>query len=149
MKNFLILAAAAVLSVTAAKNSYAADVVTCKVLTVEASNSGTGIDKNLSEYAVLFSKKPFAAFNSFKLVNSSKLKLESGVAKELALSGNLKGSLMFTGFAGRRLKLSLKLNRPGTTPAIIEGKALPGTPFLAAGFKSGSGRWIIAVECTD
>ena len=120
----------------------------CKVLTVEATNDGKGIDKALAGYADVFAKAPFNGFDSFKLVQEKKYTLELGAPSPLKLR-DLKGTLEYTGRTDKRLKLTLKLDRPAGSPVVIEGKASSGAPFIAAGMKSPSGRWVIAVECTD
>ncbi len=150
MKRFFITITTVVFFTSLSSIVFAADkVIRCNIFTIEASNSGAGLDSGLKEYAEIFKNKPFDKFNSFKLVSTKKINLSLGEKKELSLHTDLKGSLKFTGLSGKQLKLSLKLIKSNGSPVIIEGKALPGTPFIAAGLKSGHGRWVIAVECTD
>ncbi len=127
----------------------AAERVICRVLTVEASPAEGGVDKALLPYAEVFAKPPFDGFHSFRLVHEKKYELSLGTDGELELPGELKGTLQFNGREGKALKLTLNLTRPDGRQVVVEGKSSSGTPFIAAGLRSGTGRWVIAVECRD
>lgn len=123
--------------------------ITCNVLTVEASKSGKGLDEALKQYSSIFAQKPFDVFDTFKLVSQKKYVLELQKPMKLILPSELSGSLEYQGKTSNQLKLSLKLSKSQDSPIIIEGTAGNGVPFMAAGFKSPEGRWILAVQCVD
>ena len=135
--------------VSFAFSASAGEPITCNVITIEATNSGTGIDKPLKSFASVFSQKPFSAYDSFKLVTQKKYRLSLNSPHTLALPEQLNGTLEYKGKANSSLKLTLALSKLENAPVIIEGTAGKGIPFMAAGFKSPGGRWIFAVKCTD
>ncbi|MBN2530957.1 MAG: hypothetical protein JXR76_31510 [Deltaproteobacteria bacterium] len=123
--------------------------IVCKVFTIEATNSGLGLDDSLKQYASIFTQKPFNAFNSFKLVSEKEYRLAPNQPLKLTLPEQLIGTLEYRGMSGTRLKLNLKLSRQDCSPILIEGTAGNGVPFMAAGLKSPNGRWVLAVKCKD
>ncbi|MBN2802574.1 MAG: hypothetical protein JXR91_05735 [Deltaproteobacteria bacterium] len=149
MNKFSFIALLFLFVMWGAPAAYANEKIMCKILTIEASNSNIGIDEKLGEYTKLFKMEPFSAYNSFKLINTEKVELLKGVETELKLGDNLNGTLKYSGLQLNHLVLSLNLLRADKPPVVIEGKALPGTPFLAAGLKSGNGRFVIAVKCQN
>lgn len=120
----------------------------CNVMTIQASNSGHGIDKKLSKHASLLRQSPFSAFNTFKLVDSHQYTLELGEVKKLKLTDPITGTLKLSTVAANRLYLSLTLTRSGNKPVSINGNASLGAPFFAAGFKNTIGPLIFGVACT-
>jgi DNA-binding NtrC family response regulator len=132
-----------------ANNVCAAEDVNCKVLTIEATNDGSGVAQPLREYASVFSQKPFDTFNSFRLVSEKEYTLPLNKPLTLSLPDQLNGTLAFKGKSNNNLQLTLKLAKAQNPPIIIDGKAGNGIPFMAAGFKSPNGRWILAVKCND
>ena len=125
----------------------AKDTVRCEVLTIEASNSGHGIDPALRAHSAIFGKPPFSAFNSFRLVQRQALDVALGAPAQLTLPQPFSGSLGFNGEQQGKLNLSLTLARSQAQPIVINGKASPGAPFFAAGFRSATGTWIFGVLC--
>lgn len=123
--------------------------IVCKVFTIEATNSGVGVDDRLKQYASIFTQKPFSVFNSFKLVSEKEYRLAPNQPLQLNLPEQLTGTLEYRGMSGARLKLNLKLSRQDSAPILIEGTAGNGVPFMAAGLKSPNGRWVLAVKCRD
>jgi hypothetical protein len=125
----------------------AEDTVRCEVLTIEASNAGQGIDPALRAHSAIFGKPPLSAFNSFKLVQRRAYDVTLGTPAALVLPQPFTGSLSFNGATQGKLDLTLKLARQQAQPILINGKASPGTPFFAAGFRSATGTWIFGVLC--
>lgn len=125
----------------------AEDTVRCEVLTIEASNSGLGIDPALRAHSAIFGKPPFSAFDTFKLVQRQAHDITLGVPVALTLPQPFSGSLGFNGERQGKLDLTLTLSRQQSKPIQIDGKASPGTPFFAAGFRSATGTWIFGVLC--
>lgn len=123
--------------------------VKCTVLTVQATNDGTGIAPSLSNYAHLFKKKPFSAYNSFKLVESQIVDLSLRAPEKLKLPDSIGGSLRLNGRVGKQLDLTLTLARKDNAPIQIRGHASPGSPLIAAGMNSPDGIWVFGVVCTD
>lgn len=149
MKKLSILTAVVFLSILfQVHNAAANELVTCKVLTIEASNTGHGIDKALEQYASIFKKKPFHSFNSFTLVSENEYQLELNSPTQLELPRQLSGTLEFSGKNNSQLTLNLNLSNNNEPPIVIKGTASNGVPFMAAGFKSPHGRWVIAIKCS-
>lgn len=127
--------------------AHASETVRCDVLTIEASNSAGGIDKALMSYAEIFKQKPFSDFDTFQLVHRQTLEMPLNEPVSLTLPESLGGSLKLDRLIGSKLELTLTLARQGHSPIQIQGKASPGTPFFAAGFKNPKGVWIFGVAC--
>lgn len=147
MKPKLLAAIMGLILLGGAHLSAASDQVRCEVLTIEASNSGQGIDPELMAHVSIFQKAPFSSFNTFRLVNRSKYELTLGNPKPLTMPAPLAGSLTFNRQLEGRLDLTLTINRPSGAPILINGKATPGSPFFAAGLKSERGRWVFGIVC--
>ena len=120
----------------------------CEILTVQASNDGTGIAPSLSKYKHLFTKKPFSAYNSFKLIDRQVVDLTLQVPRKLTLPDNIGGALNLNGSVGKQLDLTLTLARKNNTPIHIRGHASPGSPLIAAGMNSPNGIWVFGIVCT-
>lgn len=125
----------------------ASNKVRCDVLAIEASTRGQGIDMSLAEHATILRRPPFAAFDTFRLVSRYSYDLDLGVPAALSLPAPLNGSLTLNSQNQGRLDLTLVIARPQAAPVAVHGKASPGSPLFAAGFKSGSGTWIFGVIC--
>ncbi|MBN2719005.1 MAG: hypothetical protein JXX14_24370 [Deltaproteobacteria bacterium] len=136
-------------SILFATRLHAAEDINCKVLTIEASNDNSGVAQSLKEYTSVFSQKPFNSFNSFKLISETDYTLTLNTPRTLSLPDTLNGILAYKGKSDSSLQLTLKLAKAQQPPIIIDGKAGNGIPFMAAGFKSPNGRWILAVKCND
>jgi hypothetical protein len=134
------------LSITVS-DANADDRTRCEILTVQASNNGTGVSQELSQFADLFKKEPFSAFNSFDLIDRQVVDLELTVPKALNLPENIKGSLNLNGRIGKQIDLTLTLTRKNKSPITIRGHASPGSPLIAAGMTSPRGRWVFGVIC--
>lgn len=147
MRAVLIAAVLGVMALCTAGPTQASDEVRCDVLTIEASNRGLGIDAALAEHSAVLTKPPFSSFNTFKLVSRQGYDLRLGTASALALPAPMSGTLSFDSSAGNRLDLTLTITRPQLKPVMVRGSAKPGSPFFAAGFKSGGGTWIFGVIC--
>ncbi len=128
-------------------SAFAGKTASCKVLTIEASTSGQGIDPALKAHAVVFQKKPFADYNTFKLVHSQSYDLAKGANAQIVLPSPIVGELSFNKITAGRLDLTLTLKRPSLPSVVINGKAAPGSPFFAAGLKSPHGRWVFGIIC--
>lgn len=135
--------------VSFAISAHAGEPITCNVITIEATNNGTGVDKTLKSFASVFSQKPFNAYNSFTLIAQKQYRLSLNSPHTLALPEQMSGTLVYKGKTDTSLKLTLELSKLENAPVVIEGTAGKGIPFMAAGFKSPDGRWIFAVKCTD
>lgn len=150
MKKLSILTAVAILSVLInVQTAFAQNSVTCKVFTIEASNSGNGVDAALKPYAGIFKNKPFDAFNSFTLISEKKYTLKLNTPTELSLPTQLSGTLEFVGNTSNKLQLNLSLAKNDGAPILIKGTTTAGVAFMAAGYKSPKGRWVIAVKCIE
>ena len=120
----------------------------CEILTVQASNDGTGIAPSLSNYIDLFKKEPFSTYNSFKLVERQVVMLDLQIPQKLTLPENIGGSLALNEKNGKQLDLTLTLVRGNNNPITIHGYASPGSPLIAAGMKSPKGIWVFGIICT-
>ncbi|MBN2344492.1 MAG: hypothetical protein JXX29_01660 [Deltaproteobacteria bacterium] len=148
MKKLSMIAAIAFLSLLCNVHAVVAqEAVTCKVLTIEATNSGNGVDSALQPYAAIFKKKPFDTFNSFALISEKEYTLKLNQPLQLSLPTQLTGTLEFRGNDKNNLKLQLHLTKNEGAPIVINGTASDGAPFMAAGYKSPLGRWVIAIKC--
>ena len=126
------------------------NLVKCKVLTIEATNDSSGVPLSLNAYASIFRQKPFDAYSGFRLVDTQEYSLKLNTQLQLVLPDQLSGTLLYKGkLTNHQLQLTLSLGKADNQPIIIDGTATSGTPFLAAGFKSPSGRWIFAVKCSE
>jgi hypothetical protein len=125
----------------------ASDKVRCDLLAIEASNRGQGIDAALTQHTSMLSKPPFSAFDTFKLVSRHAYDLQLGVPAPLSLPAPLVGTLAYNSETNAKLDLTLTITRPQAKPVTVQGKASPGSPFFAAGFKSSGGTWIFGVIC--
>jgi hypothetical protein len=121
----------------------------CELMTISASNVGTGIDPKLSKYSKIFESPPFSGFNSFVLVTSQVLQLEVKTLKPLQLTDNINASLELNSFLGDKVDLTLTLARSQSSPIRINGIAAPNSPILAAGMKSPTGIWVFGVVCNQ
>jgi hypothetical protein len=126
---------------------FAAEKVRCEVLTIQASNSGDGVAKALESYATIFKQKPFSGFNTFQLVRRTTYSMPLGMHQKLVLPKPLSGSLLLRGETSGKLDLTLSLTPAGKKPITINGNALPGAPFFAAGLKNDTGIWVLGVIC--
>lgn len=147
MRAVLIAAVLGALAFCAAAPAQATEKVRCDVLTIEASNRGQGIDAALAEHGAVFRKHPFSSFDTFRLVSRHAYQLELGVPTALTLPAPLGGSIVYNQQVQGKLDLTLTITRPQVKPVTVRGKASPGSPLFAAGFKSGAGTWIFGVVC--
>ena len=147
MKPKLLAAALGILLLAAVGSAQASEQVRCEVLTIEASNSGQGIDPALMAHVSIFQKAPFSSFNTFRLVSRTSYKLELGKPVALSMPTPLTGVLTFNRLLEGRLDLTLSINRTTAPPILINGRATPGSPFFAAGLKSARGRWVFGIVC--
>ena len=131
-----------------ARKAHPSTDVSCTVLTIEALNTNQGVDRRLSEYASIFREKPFATFDTFKLINRQVYIMPALQPVKLVLPKELDGSLKLISAEGAQLNLILTLKRAGNPPLEIRGQAKPGSPFFAAGLRSIHGVWIFGVVCT-
>jgi hypothetical protein len=125
----------------------AAKPVQCEVLTIQASNDKTGIDKRLKAHEAIFKQAPFSAFNSYTLVSRKTYEMPVKSPVKLTLPETLGGSLRLNKEQAGQLDLTLTLARQGRGPVDIKGKASLNAPFFAAGFKNPKGVWIFGVVC--
>ena len=128
-------------------NSQAAEKVSCKVLTIEASHGGQGIDSGLKEYTSVLRKPPFSTYDTFRLVHQQSYAITLGKSVSLTLPGAFSGKLNFNKVIKKHLDLTLTITRPSAKPIIINGKTISGAPFFAAGLKSKHGRWVFGIIC--
>jgi hypothetical protein len=147
MRVKLIAAIVGAIVLAGAIPAQASSKVRCDLLTIEASNRGQGIDAALTPHASVLRKPPFSAFDTFKLVSRNAYDLELGVPTALSLPAPMGGSLGFNSETAGRLDLTLTITRPQAAPVTVNGKASPGSPLFAAGFKSNGGTWIFGVIC--
>ncbi len=147
MKPKIIAAILGLLLLGGATLAEAGEKVRCEVLTIEASNSGQGVDPALMAHMSIFKKPPFSSFNTFRLVHKKSYELTLGAPAGLEMPKPLAGSLTFNKLVEGRLDLTLSITRPTGSPILISGKANPGSPFFAAGLKSSRGRWVFGVIC--
>ncbi len=139
-----VLAVLGMVSVTALSSAG----MQCEIMTINASNDGTGIDPKLSPYATIFQSSPFSKFNSFALVARQAFQVELKTPKSLELPDKIAGSLQMNSFAGDKFDLTLTLARAEGKPIRINGIASPNSPILAAGMKSPTGIWVFGVMCS-
>lgn len=125
----------------------AAGSVRCEVLTIEASNSGRGLDAALSAHAAIFEQRPFAAYDTFVLVHRASYDLALNAPTALALPAGLGGSIRLNAADRTRFKLALTFVRSGRKPIEIAGLASSGVPLFAAGFRSPAGVFVFGVIC--
>ena len=125
----------------------AAAPVRCEVLTIQASNDSSGLDKRLTAHAAIFKQAPFSRFNSFKLVSAKTYDMPARNPVKLTLPASLGGSLRLNKVEAGQLDLTLTLARQGRKPVDIQGRASLNAPFFAAGFKNPGGVWIFGVVC--
>ena len=147
MRAALLATVLGLMAVFATAEARASDKVRCDVLTIEASNTGQGIDTALAEHTDVLTKPPFNSFNTFKLISRQGYDLRLGTATQLSLPAPMGGTLAFNNETGGRLDLTLTITRPQLKPVTVRGYAKPGSPFFAAGLKSSGGTWIFGVIC--
>ncbi|MDJ0764767.1 MAG: hypothetical protein QNJ97_17435 [Myxococcota bacterium] len=147
MKGRLPIVAVLLALFTGTVDVRAGESVRCEILTIQASNTGQGIDPALRAHRSLFLQAPFSSYNTFRLVNRHIHTMALGVHKSLTLPPSLTGSLRLNRIDGAKLDLTLTLTRQGREPIRINGKASPGSPFFAAGLKNTQGVWIFGVVC--
>jgi Fe-S cluster assembly scaffold protein SufB len=147
MKTKLLTAVAALILIAGAGSARASDKVRCQVLTIQASNTGLGIDAELKDYAKIFKQAPFNAFNTYKLVHKQSYELELNIPAGLKLPASLSGNLRFNKENKGQLELTLTISREGKKPISINGRASPNAPFFAAGFKGDNGTLVFGVVC--
>ncbi len=130
-------------SITADANS----ATRCKVLSIEASNSKSGLDSKLSQYRTIFKKAPFSQYDSFVLKDSQYIELDIQAPTPFVLPDTIEGSLLLKQRKKGQFQLTLTITRKGQKPISIDGFATPGAPLFAAGLKSPNGVWIFGVTC--
>ncbi len=119
----------------------------CKVLTIQATRNGKGIDPRISQYSAIFKKKPFADYDTFVLLDAQVATVELKSPAALRLPTGISGSLVLNKVSEGKLDLTFTLSRNGKSPIRINGVASPNSPIFAAGLKSAAGIWIFGVAC--
>ena len=131
----------------------AADQVQCTIRTAVGSEKKGGIDKRLAKLRKQFSKPPFSAFKSIKLLNARTLTIGQGAAQRTTLPNNkilkltFKERLLAQGKQRLRLHLSITKPKsrkflPGTLYTIANGGTL-----LVGGAQHQGGTLIFAITC--
>lgn len=149
MKAKLLTAVIALVFLGLVSPAWAAGKVRCEVLTIQASNTGGGIDPGLKAHEAILKKVPFSAYNTYRLIDRQKMALAVSVPKTLKLPKSLSGTLQFTRKAENQLALVLTISRKGEKPIRISGRVHPNAPFFAAGFQNQNGAWVFGVICNQ
>lgn len=144
IRPFMQILISLILMMTALRATAATD---CRVLTIQASNEGKGVDEKISKFAHIFKNTPFSGYNTFTLIDSQFVKIELKSPLQLQLPDSITGSLMLKKIADGKLDLAFALSRAGKPPVRINGIAAPSSPIFAAGMKSPTGIWIFGVAC--
>jgi hypothetical protein len=111
------------------------------IMVLHATNEKKGIDRRIGEMPEL-TKPPFSSYDSYTLVDRTKLPLEKGVAKAFVLPNKrvLETKLVEV-LASGSVRLSASINQPGGKEflPLLEVKANIGQPFIVAGqaYKNG------------
>ena len=129
--------------------AHPAETVRCTVMTIQASNTGQGIDQKLQGYTSILKQPPFSKFDTFQLVKDDTYRVSLNAPTTLRLPKSLTGSLRLNSQQKDQLNLNLTLARNGQRPIEIKGRAHPGSPFFAAGFTNPGGIWIFGVACNQ
>lgn len=131
----------------------AADQVQCTIRTAVGSEKKGGIDKRLSKLRKQFSKPPFSAFKSIKLLSTRSLNIAQGAAQRTTLPNSKVLKLTFKerllAQGKQRLRLHLSITKPksrkflpGTLYTIADGGTL-----LVGGAQHQGGTLIFAITC--
>ena len=118
------------------------------ILVLHATNEKKGIDRRIGEMPEL-TKPPFSSYDSYTLVDRTKLPLEKGVAKTFVLPNRrvLETKLVEV-LANGSVRLSASINQPGGKEflPLLEVKASIGQPFIVAGQSYKNGILVLVIR---
>lgn len=118
------------------------------ILVLHATNEKKGIDRRIGEMPEL-TKPPFSSYDSYTLVDRTKLPLEKGVAKTFVLPNRrvLETKLVEV-LASGSVRLSASINQPGGKEflPLLEVKANIGQPFIVAGQSYKNGILVLVIR---
>jgi len=131
----------------------AADQVQCTIRAALGSEKAGGVDKRLVKLRKQFSKPPFSAFKSIKLLSTRALTIGQGASQRMTLPNSKVLKLTFKerllAQGKQRLRLHLSITKPksrkflpGTLYTIADGGTL-----LVGGAQHQGGTLIFAITC--
>ena len=129
-------------------------VVRCTIRSIHGLQTAGGLDKRLSFLKRQFSKPPFSAYKTLKLLDARELELPQGVQQKVTLPNGKIVKLTFKErLLGRKDRLKLRMSMSITPPK--EKRFLPAMVFtiinrgtlLVAGDKHKDGTLVVGVTC--
>jgi hypothetical protein len=119
-----------------------------EVLVLHATNTKKGIDERIGGVPELKSP-PFSAYDSYALVNKTRLPLVKGTPRTLPLpNGRVLETLLIEQLPKDYLRLSASIKQPGGTDYLLLGgvKAKVGKQFIVAGQSYKSGILVLVIR---
>lgn len=123
---------------------------TAEVLVLHATNSKKGIDARIGTMPEL-GKPPFSSYDSYELLERSKLPLDKQSPKTLKLpNGRVLETRLLEILSPDLVRLSASINQPGGKEflPLLEVKAKVGQAFIVAGQRYKQGILVLVIRVT-
>lgn len=121
-----------------------------EVLVLHATNSGKGIDARIGQMPEL-AKPPFSSYDSYELLDRSKLALNKQSPRTLKLpNGRVLETRLLDILSQDLVRLSASINQPGGKEflPLLEVKAKIGQAFIVAGQRYKQGILVLVIRVT-